>query len=158
MGPPRREGCGTEAGPHLTSSLRCWPRDPAGQHPTGQTDRESEGRVTGPRTKALGSSQREFSGCKPVCSPTQEPRDGHPERGPDGSSLSSPRKCRQKPQARTPWVRGCSAAGRASSPMMRPWPAAEAAAHPPLLPPLHPEPALRTFPNKYAFQVINYSN
>lgn len=123
---------------------------------------QSEGRVTGPRTEAPGSSLREFSGCKPVCSPTQEPCDGHPERGPDGSSLSSPRKCRRKPQAgptvRTPRVRGCSAAGRASSPTMRPWPAAEAAAHPPLLPPHHPEPGLRTFPNKYAFQVSNYLN
>lgn len=65
---------------------------------------------------------------------------------------------RRDPWVRTPRVRGCSAAGRASAPTMRPWRAAEAAAHPPLLPPHHPEPGLRTFPNKYASQVRNYLN
>lgn len=93
----------------------------------------SEGRVTGPRTEAPGSSQREFSGCKPVCSPIQEPCDGHPERGLGRSSLSSPRKCRRKPQAGPTGEDTTGEGVQCGRKSVLPHEAALAAAHPPLI-------------------------
>ena len=117
-----------------------------------QTDSQPAVKAAGPRTEALGPSQWDSRGCKPVCCPTPEPQDRPPRDGHLEEDL------RQENRATASCYFDGGAGGvpcRMSVCPQETGPGRRPPAHLPS--PLAPEPGLRAGRDEYAFHQTTLS-